>query len=141
MNNMNDQETIKNKDSKEVENKVWIGDDGIIYVTLAKNLTEKDVWDIVEDVEENLERLPNKAKILVNMTTTTLIQSSQFRKTTAEKIKKIASNPKFGKAALYAEAVIWRTIASFILMASGTKNVKVFNNEKKALDWLKKVII
>lgn len=132
---MTNEQTIKNK---EEQSKVWIGEDGIVRLTLAKMITEKDIWDIFEDLEEKLKRLSGKAKVLINMTTISIIRSSKFRKITAEKVKKIAIDPGFENAAICGGDIILRTIASFIVKVSRVKNIKVFTTEEEALKWLKK---
>ena len=135
---MTNRQNIKNKDLKGKQNRVWLREGGIVCITLAKTLTEEDIWNILEDSEEKLRRLSGKGKVLINMSTTSVIRSSQFRKITTEKIKKIARDPGFEKAAIYGGDIVLRTIASFIIMTSGTKNIKIFSTEKEALKWLKK---
>jgi hypothetical protein len=119
------------------ENKVWTGRDGILYVKVIKTSVEEDVFEILGKIEEALKKSPPKTKILVSMLSSSIIKSSKFRNKCGEKIKKLYKNIGFGKAAIFGLNVTLRTIAKFIIVASGIKNIKVFSSEKEALKWLK----
>ena len=77
-------------------------------------------------------------KILISILTSSIIKSSRFRKKCAEKIKKIYEDTGFRKAAIFGLTLIPRSIANFIIVASGVENVKIFSDKKDALKWLKK---
>ena len=118
------------------ENKVWVGDDGIVFVNMAKAVVEEDAYNLVRKIKEILQGLPGKAKIMIDITTSSIIRSTGFRKKIGDEIRYIAQNIGFEKAAVYGGNVVTRTIASFIIMASGVKNMKVFDKIEKALRWL-----
>ena len=120
----------------EEENKVWVGDDGIVFVKMAKALAEEDAYSLVRKVKEILQGLPGKAKIMIDITTNSIIRSTSFRKKIGDEIRYIAQDIGFEKAAVHGGNVVTRTIASFIIMASGVKNMKVFAKIEKALKWL-----
>ena len=119
------------------ENRVWIGKDGIIYVKMVKATVEEDAFEILGKIEEALRKSPPKTKILISILTSSIVKSSQFRKKCGEKIKELYENIGFGRTAIFGLTVIPRAIAKFIIAASGVKNIKIFNNEKEALKWLK----
>lgn len=127
-----------NKDKNLKENKIWVGKDGIVRVRVAKIITELDVVEIIEETRKVLKNLSGKAKILIDISTTSTIRSSQFRKRTAEQLKRVTMEPGFEKAAIFGGSVVSRTIASFVLVAGEIKNMKLFETEDKALKWLKK---
>ena len=136
---MEEEKKSLGKESKNMEkqNKIWTEGNNLIKVKLVKTITDKDVWFLLENLKKELIKSSEKTNILINISTTTVIRSSLFRKKTAEKIKKIIKDPNFNKAAIYGGNIVMKTIASFILKAVNSKKLKMFNNEKKALDWLK----
>ena len=91
----------------------------------------------IEEAKKSLEKTLGKAKILIYMKTISIIHSSIFRKTTADKIKAVAEKPGYKKAAIFGPSVTLRTITNFIITASGVKNMRIFNSKKEALRWLK----
>ena len=122
---------------EEKKSRIYIGSDGIFNIIVPEILTEEDVREIIEEAKKFLERTLGKAKILIHMRTISIIHSSIFRKTTADKIKAIAEKPGYKKAAIFGPSVTLRTITNFIITASGVKNMRIFNSEKEALKWLK----
>jgi len=130
---------LKNGGFQKDKSMVFVGRDGIINVELAKTMEEKDVEQLVTEIEEIMKKTPGKARILFNLTsTTTHIRSSQFRKELAERIKKIDKNIGFTKVAFFGGNLIIRTIASFIIATAEFKNIKIFLNREEALKWLRK---
>ena len=84
--------------------------------------------------------IPTKPKVLVNMKPvphTSFASSSVFRKEIVRELRKVAEDPGFEKAALWGAGVLQRTVAKFILAASGLKNIKYFKTEKESIRWLK----
>lgn len=130
-------DSLKEKDSDKNGSEVWAGGDGIVYIVLAKTLTEEDIWAVLDKTDKLLKGLTQKGKVLIDMSTSSIIRSSQFRRITAGKVKDIAMSSGFKKAAIYGGGVVLRTIASFIVMASGLHNIMIFNTSKEALEWLK----
>lgn len=136
---MLNKQVIENKNLGENKSKVWVGKDGIVNVETAKITDEKEIEQLLEEMEKIIGKMPGKAKVLINLTiTTNIIRSSQFRKKTVERVKKIAKDPGFEKAALFVGNLVMRTIASFIIAAAGLQNVKIFPTREEALKWLKK---
>ena len=122
---------------EEKKSKIYIGSDGIFNIIVPEILTEEDVWEIIEEAKKFLEKTLGKAKILIHMRTISIIHSSIFRKTTADKIKAVAEKPGYKKVAIFGPSVVLKTITNFIITASGVKNMRIFNSEKEALKWLK----
>lgn len=134
---MSNKQDIKDKEPEGEKNKIWVGKDGILHLKVARTFIEEDVMELIKEVKETLGGFQAKAKILADMSTTSIIRSSQFRKRTAEQIMKMAKDPGFEKAAIFGGNAVMRTIASFIIMASGVKNMKIFETREEALKWLK----
>ncbi len=116
------------------ENKIWIEKDGIIYVEVEKTINENEILELLEVVRETSKKAPFPAKLLiVNLVTSSVLRSYRFRKKIGEKFQEII----FKKGAICEENIFPRIVASFIIMASGIKNVRIFETKKKALRWLK----
>jgi len=60
--------------------------------------------------------------------------SSAARKIWVEFLK----NPNIKKAAIFGGNILVRTTASFIIVSTGKKNIKFFDKEAEALEWIKK---
>lgn len=136
---MANEQTIKNQDSGE-KCKVWVEKGEIVYIKIAKVVVEKDVDWLIKETKRILKGFSGQAKILVNMgaiENTLGIRSPQFRRRTSKQIKDLIEDPGFRKAALFGGHVMHRTIASFIIAASGMKNIKIFGSKEEALKWLK----
>lgn len=119
----------------ERENKVWIEKDGIIYVEVVKTINEKELLDLLERVKEvSKEPSTSRKLLIVNLVTSSVLRSYRFRKKVGEKFREII----FEKGAICEESFFSRIVASFIIAASGIKNVRIFETKKKALKWLKK---
>lgn len=136
---MAEEQTIKNNKPEE-RSKVWTEEDGIVNIRIARVVTEEDVGELIWGVREALKSSLSKGRILIDMTNiaaTAGIRSSKFRKRTAGQAKDLIEEPGFKKAALFGGKMMHRTIASFIITASGIKNIKMFKTKEEALKWLK----
>jgi len=133
-----DTQPSKNIDLEEKKNKILVREDKIVYLEIAKEpLSEEDVWKVLEDIREILKRIPGKARVLINIRSFSIIRSSQFRKKASDIIRDTTQNIGYEKIAVVGRGVLINTIASFMFVASGIKNAKIFNTEKEALKWLK----
>lgn len=119
------------------KNKVWLGDDGVIYLEVVTSTNEEEIFEILKNAEEIIARLPRKAKIMIDIQTSSIIHSSKFRKECGERIRELYDKQGFEKAAIFCINIVLRTIASFIIIASGVKNIKIFKTKEQALKWLK----
>jgi len=132
---------MKERDNKE-ENKddrVWLGDDGIIYVEVADRFDQESVFEFLEKIVEILRTFSVRRKLLVHINqSTSFATPSLWRKEMANKAIAASKELDFKKIAVYGGSVMARTIGSFILAAAvGIKNVRLFKTEKEALRWLK----
>ena len=119
------------------ENKVFIREDGIIYVEIGEKVSEQGIRDLIDKIMEVLGDIPKKPKILVNIGILFLIRSSSFRKELSDKIKTIFKEYEFGKIAFYSVNIKTKTVVSFIIAGTGLENMRVFKSEQEALKWLK----
>ena len=122
---------------KESKNKVSIKENKIIYIKVAEEVSEKEVFDLLDEIEEDLEALGKEAEVLVNITTNVVIRSSAFRKELAARVRDLFDRKGFRKVSLFAPHLATRTIASFVIAITKLDNIKVFKSEEEALSWLK----
>ncbi len=122
---------------EEEKSKIWIDENGIVNIKImVKNLSEKDMEELIKEGKEIAKNLTEKALILVDISSGLIAISSRFRRDIAEEIKKLAIDPGFKKLAIFG-GVLPRTVASFVITASGVKNMKVFKTKDEALRWLR----
>ena len=122
----------------EEKNKVLIKGDKTVYIKVSEEVSEEEVMDLLDEIEEALKVIGKEVKVLVNVATTIVIRSSIFRKRIAERIKDIFEEYGFKKVSLSAPSLATRTIISFIIAITQLNNMRVFKSEKEALSWLKK---
>ena len=126
--------------SKEEKSKVWIGKDGILNIVINMKNPVEDILDFLEEVKKVLSALGDRVKILVDISGSVLghMRSSQLRNRAARHIRGWLEKVKFEKVAIFGGDVVRRTITSFLVTATGLKNIKVFETKEDALKWLKK---
>ncbi len=125
-----------NKDIGEDKHRLWTEKDNVIHIEIAETIDEQEVKRLFEKMKRTLREIPEGAKFLVDMGHTSIIRSSRFRKNAAEWMKDMYRSSAFYKIAIFGGNIAMRTIASFIIAASGLKNVKVFETKEKAAKWL-----
>jgi len=126
------------KQNTKKENKVWLGEDGIIYVETSI-LTEETTPKLISDLKEKLETIQNKEerKVLVDLSAiNSYVTTSSFRRDTVDRIKNVAEKVGFYKTAVFGGNTFIRTIASFMLAYLRKENVKIFKSKEEALKWL-----
>ena len=118
---------------------VWINKDDIICLGTGQSPTKEDIINVIDKVEKILKRRKGQGKVLVHSSPYLgpVISGAGFRKKLAEKTKKLFKEIGFKKIAIFGGDMMSRTITMFIISASGIKDMKVFKEKKKALEWLK----
>jgi len=116
---------------------IWRDKEGIVNVRMIRSLNPENIKNLIEQAREFAKTLSEKPKVIVDITSGLDPLSSQFRKEIAVYVKELVENPGFKKVAIFGR-IVARTIGSFIIAASGEKNIKMFKNKEEALKWLKK---
>ncbi len=119
------------------ENNIWLDSYKILHVIVPETATEKDILDVFEKMKENLKAVSEKAKLLINVKIAKVIYSSTFRQAIAEKIKSFNEDPGYEKIAILSLSLANRAIATIVLKGAGVENIKLFDTEEEALNWLK----
>lgn len=133
--------TVAKKEKIEEESKVWVKNDEILYIRIGNLSSKEKVLEVLEKVKQTLKEFPDKEKVLINLGVFPFappVHSSLFRKQVAEKLKEITNEAGYKKVAAFGGNTVKRTITSFVIVASGIKNIKVLGTKEEALKWLKR---
>jgi hypothetical protein len=128
------------KEKIKQENKAWIIKDNIVCIIANVQDTDKSIKILLDQVKEKLIKVGKRAKILIDLSgpISENLRSSQVRKKIVAEVKRWLKGVEFDKAAIFGGDTIKRTIASFLIAASGIKRVKIFEKKEQALKWLQK---
>lgn len=110
-------------------NEVWCKD-GIVHYTITAPVDENEAI-----------RLDTAGEEFVNKGEATFVlidieQSQQFSSAARKVWVKFLQNQKIKKTAIFGGNVFVRTLASFVIAAAGKANIKFFETEQQALDWI-----
>ena len=125
---------------KEKKNKVWVDKQGIVHIKIVRLIDEKDLSDLLRNLQESLRGFSDKPKILVdieNIEDRAVTSSSLFRKKAVLQAKDFIQNIGFKKVAVFGTRIEDRTVASFVINVIGIKNIKIFTTEEEALKWFR----
>lgn len=128
--------TLNDNKQKTGKNKIWLGDDGIIRIKIDKAVNEEVIEATIEEFKDIIKTLQGKPKVLIDVVSMPFVPSV-FRRKVAKIIKDTYTNPGFYRAAVRGEQTIQKVVITFALTASGVKNIKYFESEEEALEWLK----
>ena len=124
---------------KKKKNKVWIGEDNIIYAEITdKDLSGENVFKIIEDTVKIVREFSGKAKILANFVKPVFkVGDSKFRKKLVDVMVEMYKNPGFEKVAICGVSTIVRVASLFVVKTTKLTNIRVFKTKEQALKWLK----
>lgn len=110
-------------------NKVWCKD-GIVHYTITAPVDENEATRL-DTVGEEFINKGEASFVLIDIE-----QSQQFSSAARKVWVKFLQNPKIKKTAIFGGNVFVRTLASFVIAAAGKANIKFFETEQQALDWM-----
>jgi len=116
---------------------IFLDGEGIVNVKMIRSLNSENIKNLIWKAREFAKTLSGKPKIIVDITSGLDRLPFQLRKEIGEYVKELVEDPGFEKVAIFG-GVIARTIGSFIIAASGEKNIKMFKNKEEALKWLER---
>lgn len=114
------------------ENRLYLGEDNILYATLVGTQDAK----MVIALKESNDKLMNMIEGRVN----TLVDLGQTGKPSPESRKvgrEMLENEKIGKVAFWGLHPVARVIASFMMGVTRKKDMRVFKTKQEALAWLR----
>lgn len=113
-------------------------EDGIIFLGTGESLSKEGYLIMMDQVIEKLRKYKGTGRVLVHAAKhTPSLADSENRKMFAERVKEIFNEVGFKRVAIFGGDIFSRTITSFIIFASGIKDIKVFKKKEEALSWLK----
>lgn len=121
------------KEQKELKFKIWIEDDMIMIDIWETKWDEEGAQKFIEELNKVLETVEGKAKILCDASKAGFGPTPQALHVYTELFK----SPKIGKSAVFGLSSPNRVLVSFLLGASGKKDLKVFATKEEAVKWLK----
>ena len=124
----------KDREIRVGENRLYLGEDNILYETLVGEQDEKTVLAIHEASKRlrNRNKFEGKVNILADINRTGKA-SPGARKAGQEVLK----DEGIGKVALFGVHPVARVLAAFILGIIRKKEVRFFKAKEEALAWLK----
>lgn len=123
------------KNVKEIsvgENRFYLGEDNIIYVTIIGELDENNAIAMRDVFYSLLSKVDDKANIFADNNRTKK-PSLEARKIFQEMIE----YEKVDKIAILGLHPVARMLAAFMTGLSRNKNIRVFMNRGEALEWLR----
>ncbi|OGD67352.1 hypothetical protein A2442_01145 [Candidatus Campbellbacteria bacterium RIFOXYC2_FULL_35_25] len=121
---MND---FKQKKSK---NKVWM-EENIVYYILSTEVDEQEAI-LLNDIGGSYINSGQASYVLIGLQK----QSSKFSSSARKIWVRFLQNENIKRVAMFGGNVVVRTLASFVIAATGKKNIKFFSEKDKALEWL-----
>jgi len=122
------QEEEKHSDTV-VKNNVSCGDNIIRYIISAP--VDEEEAERISNIGVGYLNNDEAVYVLID-----LKQSTQFSSEARKIWVKFLQNPKIKKTAIFGGNVFVRTLASFVIAASKSKNIKFFSTEEDSKDWL-----
>ena len=120
------------------EPKVWLGEDGIVRIKTVKKMDdENDFLVLCEKYREIVKKLPDKPKVLIDISLSSPTLSLSGRKRIVGNMEDIYKNPGFKKLAIWGGSAIIKVITLFALRVAKIERTKYFQTEADALQWLK----
>ena len=115
------------------ENRLYLGEDNIIYLTLVSKMDDKTAIKLV-GVSQKLENMvEGKVDFLVDLNNVGK-QSPMARKIFRDRAER---SEKLGKTATFGLHPVARVVASFVIGTLINKDCRFFRTKEEALEWLK----
>ena len=125
---------MENKD-REIwvgKNRLYLGEDNIVYVTNVGEVDEKMAIACGEAFLKLINMVEGKVNALGDLNKAGK-QSPEARKIW----KELSENKKFGKIAIIGMHPVARVLASFVIGTTKKKDMRFFKTKEEALAWLK----
>lgn len=132
---MEEEVKVKQVSEKEIwvgENRIYLGEDNILYITSVGESDEKLASTMKEVEVKFINMAERKVNLLVD------INRCGKQSPEARRIRQsMGDHEKIGKVAVFGLHPVARVVASFIMSVSKNKNQRFFKTKEEALAWLK----
>jgi len=122
----------KDREIRVGENRLYLGEDNILYITNIGEIDEKTAIAIKEAVLNVANMVEGKVHTL-----TDLNKAGKTSPEARKVFKELAEQEKQGKVALFGMHPVARVLASFFMGISKKKDMRFFKTKEEALAWLK----
>ena len=114
------------------KNRLYLGEDNILYETLVGEQDEKTVLAIYEASNRLTNTVEGKVNVLVDLN-----KAGQASSGARKKGQEMLEEKIFGKVALFGLHPVARVVASFFMGATKKKDMRFCKTRGEALAWLK----
>ena len=108
----------------------------IMNVEMPKDMENDEIIRLLKEGRRIIDESSEQLSLLIDLTNSPVILSSEMRKVVAENAKAFRRDFKFKKVAFFG-GLVQRTMASFVMAVVKARHAKVFVNREEALKWLK----
>ena len=122
----------KDREIRVGENRLYLGENNILYITNIGEIDEKTAIAIKEAVLNVANMVEGKVHTL-----TDLNKAGKTSPEARKVFKELAEQEKQGKVALFGMHPVARVLASFFMGISKKKDMRFFKTKEEALAWLK----
>ncbi|MCK5548238.1 MAG: hypothetical protein KAI64_04440 [Thermoplasmata archaeon] len=122
----------KDREVRIGENRMYLGEDNILYVTIVGEIDEKIANEIKKVIHRYQDTVKDKYDVLADLNKSGK-HSSGARKTW----KEMTENDQVGRVAMFGMHPVARVMASFVMGITRKKDLCFFRSKGKALSWLK----
>jgi hypothetical protein len=122
----------KDREIRVGENRLYLGEDNVLYVTIFGEVDEKIAIALKEADLKFKNMVEEKYDVLADLNKSGK-HSSESRKIW----KEMTEHDKTGKVAIFGMHPVARVIASFVMGVSKKKDMRFFKTKEEALLWLK----
>lgn len=122
--------------------KIWLGEDGMIYIYLGGELGMDEVKKFIEEKLNLLKNVKEKTRVFCDLRDVvwkgsfSLSLAVRARRLIIQELKKIEQE-KVERMAILGASSVLKMIGFFVGGALGIKEVKYFTDKEKSLKWLK----
>ncbi len=114
------------------ENRMYLGEDNILYITTVGPIDTEIAGAIKEAVKKLKDMSKGKFNVLVDIN-----KAGKASSTSRKTFKEMTEEKNIGKVALFGMHPVARVLASFVIGVSNNKDMRFFKTREEALAWLK----
>jgi hypothetical protein len=113
------------------ENRLYLGQDDILYCTFVGDVDEECVKKSAETAYDFAKKIKGKLNVLVDLN-----KSGMLTSIARKSAKKYYEDKRIGKIAMHGVNAVARVVATFIMGFSKKPDIRFFKSQEEALAWL-----
>ena len=114
--------------------KIFPQEDDLIHIQFIGDFDDVDAIEYEKELETHQSKADMQGKKL-----NCYVDGSKFKSFSVEARRsqaRLNADPRIGNIAVTGASRIVRIMAQFVLIASGRKNIRIFNTKDEAMEWL-----